>query len=447
VTAVLAATALGPASALGAGPLSFGQPVKIDQSFGLGGVSCPAESLCVAGDSAGDIVSSTQPTQGASAWTLTSLPPPTSDPSMSPAINGVSCPSVTLCAAVDESGTILTSTNPTAGTSAWSFAPVGNLVFTQFSGLSCPSSSLCVATVPHPRDVAMLIESSTNPTGGVRAWNSAFPLFVLPTGVGCASASLCVAIDAVGDVVPTTNPTGDSTAWVPVNVDGTNALSGISCAPKLCVAVDRVGNVVTSSSPTGGAGAWNVASVDAGHALTAVSCASTSLCVAVDDAGNALVSQDPSHGPTAWHAANVDPGVGLTAVSCASESLCVAVDGAGNVVVGTAAAPQVVSVSPPDGSHRLPADTAPFAVFSEPMDKDATAAAFSLRDDTARRRVAGTVVWFGAEVALFVPARRHLHPRHRYTASVSTAARAADGISLQEAVSWSFAVSQHRHRR
>lgn len=177
--------------------------------------------------------------------------------------------------------------------------------------------------------------------------------------------------------------------------------------------------------------------------LTGVSCASASLCVAVDDAGNALVSTNPTGDARAWSATAVDPGQPLTALSCAPAPLCVAVDGAGDAVVATATAPQVVSVNPPNGSLGVPRDTRPFAVFSEPMDETTTADAFSLLDDTTGRPAAGTVVWFGDEVAVFVPKHRHLHRGHRYTATISTAARAANGVSLPASVSWSFTVLRH----
>jgi Bacterial Ig-like domain (group 3) len=79
------------------------------------------------------------------------------------------------------------------------------------------------------------------------------------------------------------------------NVDGTNALEGVSCPSSgLCVAVDQFGNVVTSSNPTGGAAAWTVTHVDGINSLAGVSCASSSLCVAVDRSGNVVTGTGAS---------------------------------------------------------------------------------------------------------------------------------------------------------
>ncbi|MHB1930279.1 MAG: hypothetical protein ACYCUG_12815, partial [Acidimicrobiales bacterium] len=87
-----------------------------------------------------------------------------------------------------------------------------------FTGISCPSVSLCVAV-----DVNGNVVTSTNPTGGVSAWTAANvdPGNTL-SGVSCPSASLCVAVDGSGNVVSSTNPTGGASAWTAANVDGTN---------------------------------------------------------------------------------------------------------------------------------------------------------------------------------------------------------------------------------
>ena len=58
-------------------------------------------------------------------------------------LQGISCPSTTLCVAVDGSGNVLTSTHPTSQTAAWTSVDVtGGRTFT---GISCPTTTLCVA--------------------------------------------------------------------------------------------------------------------------------------------------------------------------------------------------------------------------------------------------------------------------------------------------------------
>jgi hypothetical protein len=172
-------------------------------------------------------------------------------------INGISCPSVTLCVAVDNTGHVLTSTNPTGGASAWTLADVDGTKNDLYT-ISCPSTSLCVAV-----DLEGDVVTSTNPTGGASTWTAAdvdgSNSFL---GVSCPTASLCVATDAAGNVVTSTNPTGGPSAWTVANVDGTNPLNGISCpSVSLCVAVDKPGDVVTSTNPTGGASTWTAVDI------------------------------------------------------------------------------------------------------------------------------------------------------------------------------------------
>src|SRR3712207_458393 len=64
-----------------AGPLVWGEPVAIDRQAPfsnpstLGGVSCPADDMCVAVDLfTGDVVTSTDPRGGPASWNYTWLP-------------------------------------------------------------------------------------------------------------------------------------------------------------------------------------------------------------------------------------------------------------------------------------------------------------------------------------------------------------------------------------
>lgn len=147
-----------------------------------------------------------------------------------------------------------------------------------------------------------------------------------------------------------------SLSWsAPLDIDGGQALSGISCASlSLCVAVDGAGGAIVSTNPSAGAGAsWKALDIDSSRALTAISCPSAALCVAVDSAGYAVVSTNPGAGFPAgsgatWKALEIDEGRALSAVSCASTTLCVAVDGDGHALVSTN--PAAGSWSDPAGS-------------------------------------------------------------------------------------------------
>jgi len=107
--------------------------VTTADTVGLGvPVSCPTTSLCVAIDGAGRVATSTAPGAATPVWNVAapisgSLP-----------VNALSCPSVSLCVAVDNSGNVLTSNNPTGGPATWTTAavhPGGQLV-----DVSCASN-------------------------------------------------------------------------------------------------------------------------------------------------------------------------------------------------------------------------------------------------------------------------------------------------------------------
>ncbi len=121
----------------------------------------------------------------AGSWTAFSL----EDDRVAGDLFGVSCPATNLCVAGGSDSLIATSTNPAAGSRAWSVAHPGGRVEVpttppggpappegaeslfpgaQVRGVSCPSTTLCVGVTFDSR-----IFSSTNPTGGAAAWKVA----------------------------------------------------------------------------------------------------------------------------------------------------------------------------------------------------------------------------------------------------------------------------------
>lgn len=294
----------GGASAWNSAPLMSPLPI--------GAVTCVPGPFCVlTGGVNGQIWTSSAPTLGASSWSQANTAVP---------LYGVSCPSATFCAAVDDIGNVLTSSNPHVA--PWQVTPATGATLL---AVACPTTSLCVAT-----DISGDVVTSTNPTGSSTAWTTtnidgSEAIF----GVSCPTTTFCAAGDDAGDVLTSTNPTGGTGSWSSMHIDGDAFINGISCpSPSFCVAVDDSGNVLVSTNPTGGAGAWHVTSADPGDALFAVSCVSEALCVAVDDIGNAVTSTDPASATPGWTSANVDD-TALTAVSCPSTTTCVAVDDAG----------------------------------------------------------------------------------------------------------------------
>jgi hypothetical protein len=303
--------------------LSWSPPVLIEPASGiLNGLSCPSALLCVAVDSAGNVISSTDPSGGVGAWRSASV-------DGTGRLVGVSCASPSMCVAVDGAGNAVSSTHPTGGSSAWTISPADSMH--GLEAVSCPSVSLCVAVGGD--DIA----TSTNPVGGSGGWQVAQladPNFIFD--VSCATATLCLAVDVGGNVLTSTNPTGGSSAWTLVHFDyPLQGLDGVACASaSTCVAVDSPGeNLLTSTDPTAGASTWKLTS-GYGYWVRSASCPAPSLCVLVGDSG-AVVSIDPAAGPFAWRAVRAGPNA-LDGVSCPSVSLCVAVDTVGDALVGRA---------------------------------------------------------------------------------------------------------------
>lgn len=248
----------------------------------LDAVSCPSASVCVAGNEAGNILNSTNPTGGSNAWGLADVPNPQPDL----AIAGVSCPSISLCAAVNAND-VLTSTDPGNDASTWTNAPIGG--YPDLSVISCPSVSLCVAGGGGP--TVLTITTSTDPTGGASSWTTASVPFDGGDldGVSCPSVTLCVATTDRGDVFTSTDPTGGASAWARTSIDQGSFLRAVSCpSVALCVAVDQQNHILTSTDPTGGANAWTSATFDPDCALHTTSCISEQLYVR-DDQGTRIV--------------------------------------------------------------------------------------------------------------------------------------------------------------
>lgn len=299
-------------------------------------VSCPAASLCVAVDVAGEIVTSNEPTARGTHWRV-SAPLPGLPVGPGPGgLNAISCPSTTLCVAVGGSY-VAVSTDPTGGSSAWRVTQLSAEAAFQDGGsletISCPSTALCVAG---DRDGNVV--TSTAPAAAAPVWNIAN---VERVGYGetlevsCASVSLCEAVDGEGLVLSSTNPTGGSSAWSSLNLG--YPLSGISCpSVSLCVAVGSASNtyvepvIASTTNPTGGAGAWSRVRLPSNVAPVNISCASTSLCVAEDyDDGYLLASTNPTGAASTWTRTRVPAagpnGILNGGVSCGSASSCVSI--------------------------------------------------------------------------------------------------------------------------
>ena len=328
-------------SAFATSSLYWSAPSVID-THPVNSLSCPSTALCVGVDYAGDVVTSADPTDGSSAWTVAKIDNEPEAPYTEPnLLNDVSCPQPagSLCAAAGVSG-IFTSSDPTGGASAWTLVSgVGG----HAHSISCPSASLCVASYGSNGEIV----TSTDPTGGSGAWkvtqvNDSSPIVRL----SCPSESLCVGLDEAGNVLTSTSPTGGAGGWTITHLD-TGGVSSLSCpSVSFCIAVGG-SSVLSSTDPTGGASAWTLQQevfFSNETSYGGVACASPSLCVVTGSNGHVAESTNPTGGAGAWVGTeDLDGTNSMSGAACASESLCFVTDEA--VVIGIPANALSVSLT------------------------------------------------------------------------------------------------------
>jgi hypothetical protein len=288
--------------------------VKLDGDFSIHGLACPSATLCVAGDSAGNVLTATDPAGGSGAWSIGAADPHNS-------INAVSCPTTTLCVAVDDGGNVVISTNPSGGAAAWTVTHEDNGRNT-LASVSCPTTTLCVAV-----DNDGNVLTTTQPSNSAVPWTITSLSSQPFNSVSCTAAPFCVAIGGAAIEVSTA-PTGGAGAWTSSpNMLGDLADEDVvECvAGPFCLAGDNNGEVQATPDPIVGTALTWTATPLSGLALAAVACPAANFCTTGDDLGQMLVTSDPA-GSSPWtNAANLnDP---LQGLSCASKSLCVATAG------------------------------------------------------------------------------------------------------------------------
>jgi hypothetical protein len=334
--ALLALMAL-PAVSEAAPSFKWNAGVRIESATkgGLNTVSCPATTLCVAGDSNGDVLWTTTPTTTKDSWSSARVDTDRGQ------ISGVSCPSITFCGAVDSDGAFVSSTTPTKGLKAWSrpvridSAASAGGGYAGLSSISCPSSTLCVA-VDSAADSNVVY--STDPTGGKTAWHSV-ALAGQATSVDCPTTTLCVIGGSERWV--STDPSS-AKSWVPSGAVSGEIYSDMDCfGANLCVGIGygntTPGFSAASKTPTK---AWSATfQVETnpppagGGLLDAVGC-TRGVCVSLDGADNAYVTGTPVTGVwSAGGAIRTKAASQWNAVSCTG-GICVVVDSAGVETTG-----------------------------------------------------------------------------------------------------------------
>jgi hypothetical protein len=347
IGAMIMATIVLPASAGATGGLSWRSPRLVDRAAPfsnpavLNGVSCPSASLCVGVDDLGSIASTTDPQARRPTWTFTT------PIEQNVTFYSISCPSVHLCVAVNQAGgvgeraRIAISTDPTGAASKWK---VSDANFNSLQNVACPSRSLCVI------DSLGGLHVSTDPGAAHPSWKEALPQSIGGgdplVQVSCASSALCVAVGASGGVYTSTDPAQSPSTWHRTASFPQLAFDDASCpTTSLCVLFDENGEIVSSSDPAANGAHY----VDEGQlSLTSdgiprgLSCTPSATCVAVDDAGDVIATRAPNGPASGWTStANIEPS-GFTTVACGADGFCLAP--AMNATVATTIA---AAASPP----------------------------------------------------------------------------------------------------
>ncbi len=272
----------------------------------LSAVACPTTSVCVAVGESGTILTSSD---GGANWT-----PQISG--TSEVLMGVACASAEACTAVGGGGTILVTTD--AGRT---WTPQASGTTDMLWGISCPTVSECIVDGDNGAILAT--------TDGGYTWSpQASGTTDILAGLSCTTSEDCVAVGADPNALVTTN--GGAT-WT-VHAIGTQAfMAGLSCpSTSACLAVGNSGII---DYTTNGGGSWRWEYTPASKPLWGVSCPSVSLCIAVGTAGTVLTGGSAVAGGSGLR--NSGTLQDLHGISCPSTSLCVAVGGSGTIITST----------------------------------------------------------------------------------------------------------------
>lgn len=194
----------------------------VDPGNSLTSVSCTSSTLCVAVDNAGNYLYSTDPVSGT--WSAVNNIDGTN------VITSVSCPTATFCGAVDNKGQYDYSASPTTA-SSWLPPPNGTAGFqgidtgNSINSISCPTSSLCVAVDNVGNYLYWASPSAYNnwTHANIDSTNSI-------NSVTCTSSTVCVAVDNKGNYLYTNNMSSSGATWSSAGTGVTDSLSS-SCSP------------------------------------------------------------------------------------------------------------------------------------------------------------------------------------------------------------------------
>jgi Fibronectin type III domain len=275
----------------------------------------------------------------------------------------VSCPSATSCIAVGDNNASPTQSIFSFGTDVdgvWTWSNSTDVAADtsqggELNGVSCPSATICIAVGGDAAAQQQGIISVGTYFQETWTWSTSV---VQPDGSGggslesvsCPSVSECVAVGSdIGDHSIVSIGTNSGSAWtwttstqVPSGNGGLGFLNAVDCVSATsCVAAggDNTQSIYTVGTYSGSTWGWTSATISSdpsgGGQLNAVSCVSSSSCVAVgQDAaveGQAIESVGTYSGSSwSWTASSIvasdsSGGGVLYGISCVSSNVCTAV--------------------------------------------------------------------------------------------------------------------------
>jgi hypothetical protein len=284
-------------------------------------------------------------------WSIQATVNPSGNPIS--ALNGVSCPSATVCMAGGENwtGTKLDALSEVWNGTSWHIPftkpgdPLLSATESRLNGVSCPTATKCEAVgfyrIGVTRPLAVIWNGALGPVS-VSSQPTQFPpgaIVALFNAVSCTSTTACTAVGFSEDATGTINTLAErwnGTNWTiqPTPAGGT-ALTGVSCtSATACMAVgySHLGNLAEAWNGS----TWRPVLLGTFNGATSsqvngVSCTSATACIAVGSffKGSGRFTLGLSWNGSNWTLLNT---VNLSAtlnqlngVSCTSASSCEAV--------------------------------------------------------------------------------------------------------------------------
>lgn len=196
-------------------------PVPLQGAQGLEAVGCAPSGYCAAVDAEGDAFA-----ERGGSWVRTA--------GDWGSVSAISCRSASWC--MSTSG----------GISHWDgqrwSVPNPHGVSSSFTGISCPTTTFCAAVDQRGEVLSFNGQGWSAPTRIEPGQASATAIGISPTAVSCPTASRCVAVDDHGGALEWSGG-----SWTRAVVDPGQPLTAVSCpTASFCVAVDHRGDALVA---------------------------------------------------------------------------------------------------------------------------------------------------------------------------------------------------------